>query len=220
VGVARGVRVVAVVAAAGVLVSGLQAPPASALDRVESISPVQVPGAVSPAPTAAVPGALPVGDFSAEPGRPVPRPAVAPAPSLPTSYAAGGAALDGRSVDGLPLVGRGSRYDVFAAPDGSKVARLYASPRNRWDGSGAWVPVDTDLQVSGGRLVPVSSDLPVSYAATADAKALVSVGAPGRQIRTGVAGAAAVAGTVSGDAVTWTRCRAGWTWSTPPAPAW
>jgi RHS repeat-associated protein len=195
---------VAVVAAAGVLVSGLQAPPASARDAVESISPVEVPGGVSPAPAAAVvPGGLPAGDFAEEPGRPVQRPVVAPAPSLPTTYASGGAGLAGRSADGLPLVGRGTRYDVFAAPDGSKVARLYASPRNRLDERGAWVPIDTDLQVSGGRLVPVSSDLAVSYAPTADAKAVVAVGAPGRQVRTGVAGAAPVAGTVSGEAVTY-----------------
>jgi RHS repeat-associated protein len=197
------VRVVAVVAAAGVLVSGLQASPASAVDRVEAISPVEVPGGVSPAPAAVVPGGLPAGDFAEEPGRPVQRPVVAPAPSLPTSYASGGAGLDGRSVDGLPLVGRGARYDVFAAPDGAKVARLYASPRNRLDGRGAWVPIDTDLQASGGRLAPVSSDLPVSYAPTADAKALVSIGAPGRQVRTAITGAAPVAGTVSGDAVTY-----------------
>lgn len=62
------------------------------------------------------------------------------------------------------LVAQDESSDVWALPDGRRVARLHGGAVNVKTGSGKWERLDARWQAKGGRLRPAVSPLGVSVA--------------------------------------------------------
>ena len=162
-----------------------------------SVDPGSVPVGASSGVADRVPGGVPGGDLGSAPGSVATAPVrVGGGPVMPRVPA---------DVSGLPVVGRGERFELFDAGGGVRVARLFAGPVNVQDPvSGAWSRIDPSLVVNpAGRLVPRVSGVPVSFGASAGVSELARMGRPGSVAVLRLAGAANSRGVVAGEAVTY-----------------
>lgn len=138
-------------------------PAAAAAKRPEVPAPL-----ASAAPTAE--RAVPAGDFSRR-------------PTAPTELAGAKAVDDLVEVADKPaggvLVAQDESTDVWALPDGSRVARLHGGAVNVRSRSGQWQRLDARWEVKGGRLRPVVSPLGVSVAEVVGEGRLVELAGEG-----------------------------------------
>ncbi len=113
----------------------------------------------------------------------------------------------------LPALGSADKI-VYGNADGTRTAVLYGSPVNYRQPGGAWAAIDTTLvpgqtaassaqsQAAAGGWREKAAAFPASFAAFADAPALVRLPLPGGHwLGFGVAGASHVAGVAAGDQV-------------------
>ena len=106
-------------------------------------------------------------------------------------------------VSKLPVVERGATYDVYDAGGGTRVARMYAGPKNVQDGSGRWMPIDTTIVPDGkGRLAGKATSNPVSFAATSTGE-LARGGPAGKSVGLRMDGIADKPAVVAGPVVTY-----------------
>jgi large repetitive protein len=95
--------------------------------------------------------------------------------------------------------------DLYQNADGSYTKHVYAQPVNFKSSAGSWTPINTSLASgTGGRLQERANSVGVGFAPMANDPALGSLSlGNGLSVSFGLAGAAAVTGTVSGSSVTY-----------------
>ena len=100
---------------------------------------------------------------------------------------------------------RTATMSVFANPDGTETAKVYARPVHYRTADGSWADIDTSLGQGGnGRWAEKADSASTSFGATAADPALASVPAgPGESIAFGMQGAPNVPGTANGSTITY-----------------
>jgi Domain of unknown function (DUF6531) len=134
------------------------------------------------------------------------------APHAP-KMSASGTFTSGSSVRGydpttstLIQSGTTAQSDFYKNADGSYTRRVWSSPVNYQTSAGTWAPIDATLiRGTAGRWQEKANSVAVSFAASGNDAALVSVAIPGgaQQVGFSLAGAGDVTATASGPAVTY-----------------
>ena len=134
------------------------------------------------------------------------------APHAP-KMSASGTFTSGSSVRGydpatstLVQSGTTAQSDFYKNADGSYTRRVWSSPVNYQTSAGTWAPIDATLiRGTAGRWQEKANSVAVSFAASGNDAALVSVAIPGgaQQVGFSLAGAGDVTAAASGPAVTY-----------------